>query len=67
MQEIILSICIPTVNRASILNKALTSLLSYDAFDEKVQLVIGDNASGDNTGEIVEEIIKRYPDRNCLL
>jgi glycosyltransferase involved in cell wall biosynthesis len=50
------SVCIPTYNRASFLPKAIESVLSQDFTD--FELVICDNASNDNT----EEVVKNYRD-----
>jgi len=53
----LLSICIPTFNRAEYLDKSLSSIVSQKEFiNEDVELVISDNASTDNT----EEIVKKY-------
>lgn len=41
----ILSICIPTYNRADILNKSLYILTSNEAFDDQTEVVIVDNLS----------------------
>lgn len=46
-----LSICIPTYNRANYLKEALESLISQ--VTEDIEIVISDNASTDNTKEIV--------------
>lgn len=50
-----LSICIPTYNRAEYLIQLLDSIFSQPGC-EKVEVVISDNASTDNT----EELMKRY-------
>lgn len=52
----LLSICIPTYNRANYLINCLESIVHQDGFDENVEVVISDNCSDDNT----EEIGKRY-------
>jgi glycosyltransferase involved in cell wall biosynthesis len=53
----LLSICIPTYNRGDILDKSIASIVLQPEFVYKdVELVISDNASDDNT----EEIVKRY-------
>jgi glycosyltransferase involved in cell wall biosynthesis len=57
----ILSICIPTYNRAEYLEKSLASIVSQREFDsENVELIISDNASTDNTEEIVEKYQRQY-------
>lgn len=50
----LLSICIPTYNRAKILESSLNSLLSNPDFNnEEIEIVISDNCSTDNTKEIM--------------
>jgi len=47
------SILIPTFNRAELLKKAIKSVLSQDY--ENLEVIVSDNASTDNTYEIVSE------------
>lgn len=50
MSEVLLSICIPTFNRAKFLNRLLTGLLpEVDALGGAVNVYISDNASDDTT------------------
>jgi glycosyltransferase involved in cell wall biosynthesis len=57
----LLSICIPTYNRAEYLDKSIASIVSQNEFNsEDVELVISDNASADNTEEIVRKYQERY-------
>jgi len=55
--QILLSICIPTYNRAALLKEALDSVLAQlvGELREEVEIVISDNASTDGTGELVEQ------------
>jgi len=54
----LLSICIPTYNRSEILDKTLESLFSNPDFDiNKVEVIISDNASTDNT----RNVVSKYP------
>ena len=54
----LLSICIPTYNRSEILDKTLESLFSNPDFDiNKVEVIVSDNASTDNT----RNIVSKYP------
>jgi glycosyltransferase involved in cell wall biosynthesis len=46
-----LSICIPTFNRAGWLREAITSCLEQT--DSDIEVVVSDNASDDDTGEVV--------------
>lgn len=55
----LLSICIPTHNRAGWLRLALYNWLSQlSGFHEEVELIVSDNASTDNTAEVVCEAKK---------
>lgn len=56
----LLSICIPTYNRASYLKGALEHLSSDPAFDDRVEVVVSDNASSDDTEIIVKAFTEKY-------
>ena len=58
MNGIKLSICIPTYNREAYLRNALEHCETYD-FDFPFEIVISDNASTDNTKQVVDEFIAR--------
>lgn len=57
MSQVILSICIPTYNRAALLKEALESILPQIGEDlrDQVEIVVSDNASTDGTGQLVAE------------
>jgi glycosyltransferase involved in cell wall biosynthesis len=56
--NILLSICIPTYNRADTLSRTLEELFTHPDFDAaKIEVVVSDNASTDHTAEVVA----RYP------
>ncbi len=57
-----LSICIPTYNRGPFIKEAIESIISQvrDTNDE-VEIVISDNASTDNTEEVVREFRRFFP------
>lgn len=57
----ILSICMPTYNRAAVLDGALEALeKAVKQIDSsEIELVISDNCSPDNTKEIVQKYIER--------
>ena len=57
----LLSICIPTFNRAAILRKALAAYVDCPDFDSDVEIVISDNASTDETKQVAMEFKSRYP------
>ena len=57
----LISICIPTYNRAQYLKQTLESYVGNSSFDDKVEIVISDNASTDETQAIGENYASRYP------
>ena len=60
MAERLLSICVPTFNRAAILKDTIDSYVNDPAFDERVEIVISDNCSTDPTMSVVSEYTGRY-------
>lgn len=57
----LVSICIPTYNRSSYLEKALLAYVKMQEFiDGKVEIVISDNASSDDTKECVKFFTNKY-------
>lgn len=59
-QRPLLSICIPTYNRAHILRDVIDHYTSCQEFDKDVELVISDNASTDETESICMEASKEH-------
>lgn len=61
----LLSICIPTFNRASFLKRTIDSIihqsLEFDQFC--VEVVVSDNCSLDGTSELCKTYLQLYPDR----
>lgn len=57
---VLLSICIPTFNRAEYLNKALLSIVEQPGFNQRCEIVISDNHSTDNTKKVVEVFLNKY-------
>ncbi len=55
----LVSICIPTYNRAAYLKKSFDSLIAQERFGE-IEVVISDNASDDGTKELCEKYCKKY-------
>ncbi len=49
MKKPLLSICIPTYNRVEYLRQCLEAIVHQKGFDERVEIVISDNCSTDNT------------------
>jgi abequosyltransferase len=58
-----LTLCVPTYNRAALLRQSLTALFSQISPEEAAQLevLVMDNASPDQTPEIVAEFGQRWP------
>ncbi|HEY5535108.1 MAG TPA: glycosyltransferase family 2 protein [Ignavibacteria bacterium] len=64
----LLSICIPTYNRAKILDVSLKNLLpQINKYIEYIELIISDNASFDNTHEIILKNLSEYQNINVIL
>ncbi|NDV58032.1 glycosyltransferase family 2 protein [Bacteroides sp. 519] len=59
-RQILVSICIPTYNRSAILKDTMQRITSDPAFDEEVELIISDNNSTDDTGDVVREFTDKY-------
>ncbi len=56
----LISICIPTYNRAELLNKSLYSVLrEFGKYD--VEVIVSDNNSQDNTSNVVHAYQVQYP------
>jgi glycosyltransferase involved in cell wall biosynthesis len=57
----LLSICIPTYNRANVLDKSIASIVIQPEFSsDDVELVVSDNASDDDTEQVVKKYQKKY-------
>lgn len=52
---------IPTYNRVAILQKTLAAYLSQTARDEILELLIVDDGSTDETGQVISELAKTFP------
>ena len=57
----LLSICIPTYNRSEYLIRCLNSIISQPEFDERVEIVVSDNCSSDNTEHVIKDLVNSYP------
>lgn len=55
----LLTISVPTYNGSRTINNMLDRLLPQ--CDDRVEVLICDNASTDNTGEIIEDYVMQYP------
>ena len=65
MEKKLLSICIPTYNRAELLQTMLRNIVSLKVFSEsdEIECIVLDNASTDNTQEIGERFAKEFPSK----
>lgn len=61
----LLSICIPTQNRAAVLQKSLQSIVSQDIFTERddIEVVVYDSVSSDNTDAVVQEFVDHFQEK----
>lgn len=65
MKHTMLSVCIPTYNRATLLEETLKNIVSLKIFNEcdEIEFIILDNASSDHTQEIGEHFAKMFPEK----
>lgn len=56
----LLSICIPTYNRADYLKATLENITSDQAFCSEIEVVISDNASTDHTRQVAEKFVAEF-------
>src|SRR5438874_1761164 len=59
--DLLFSICIPTYNRADILDYCLERLQVLEKFGRPFEIVVSDNASTDHTPQILEKRKQRMP------
>lgn len=64
MENILLSICIPTFNRIDTLMTVLRELVADPDLDEEVEIVISDNCSTDDTEAQIRRMASEYPSIN---
>ncbi len=57
---VLLSICIPTYNRCRILEKTIHTYTKDPSFDDRVEIVISDNYSTDNTMQVLSGFARKY-------
>ena len=57
----LLSICIPTYNRANVLKDCIKSLVQANGFSDEVEIIISDNCSTDETQQVAELFAKDFP------
>lgn len=64
MPDIKLSFCIPTYNRANFLGQTLSSIadqITEYFLTDSIEVCISDNASTDNTDDVIHKFKKHYP------
>ncbi|MBF0125165.1 MAG: glycosyltransferase family 2 protein [Magnetococcales bacterium] len=54
--EIMLTICLPTFNRAEVLRETLLSLMYVKEWPFAVEILVSDDASPDHTSAVIEEV-----------
>lgn len=61
----ILSICIPTYNRANFLKQTLMSIVQEEEFQNSdlIEIIISDNNSNDETQSVADLFITKFPDK----
>ncbi len=64
-REILLSICIPTINRSKYLKETLDSIVTQKSFLEtnQVEIIISDNASTDETQFLCNDYVLKYKNK----
>lgn len=58
----LLSVIIPTYNRAGFLGEAVSSLAAQGLSPEQMEVIIIDDGSADETPDVVKELCSSYPD-----
>lgn len=68
MNRPLLTIAIPTWNRANILDEALSILFPQitGKFQQEIEIVVSDNASDDHTDIVIKNKIKTFPQLNIV-
>jgi glycosyltransferase involved in cell wall biosynthesis len=56
----LLSICIPTYNRADVLEKCVETIVLENGFDSRVEIIILDNDSSDHTEIVAKRFTQSY-------
>ena len=66
-EQPLLSIAIPTWNRAGLLKEALECLESQIRdYKDDIELIISDNASTDETPQVISDFCEKHPDYNIV-
>ncbi|MEI7595165.1 MAG: glycosyltransferase [Bacteroidota bacterium] len=62
MNDLIVSVCMITYNHEKFIAQAIDSVLMQET-NFKIELIIGEDNSSDNTKQIVKSYIEKYPDK----
>jgi abequosyltransferase len=64
-KNILLSVCIPTYNRSGFLRTTILSIVNQERFinTSDVEIIIADNCSTDDTGQVAIEFVQKYGDK----
>lgn len=60
MKKYLLSICIPTYNRADALERCIDAIVNNPAFTGEMEIFVSDNNSSDNTQQLMENYCSQY-------
>ena len=61
------SIMVPAHNEGIVIEKTAVSLLNLDYPEDRYEVIIINDNSSDNSAEILENVKKRYPNRNFIV
>lgn len=67
--SVVLSICIPTFNRAPFLKECLESIVSQfqnPEIQKTVEIIVSNNGSTDNTEEIISQFTRQFPNIRAI-
>lgn len=60
-RTLILSICIPTYNRAAYVAKSLTAITNQVSSGDPIEIIVANNHSQDDTESIVRDFVEKNP------
>jgi glycosyltransferase involved in cell wall biosynthesis len=66
MKKILLSVIVPTRNRANMLKRALESITKQNLSQECFETIVVDNGSTDETREVVDSFVEKIPNLRYL-
>ena len=61
-----LSVIVPTLNRAELLDQMLDSLMHQTYSSDSFEIIIVDNGSNDHTTSVIEKYEKIFPNIRCI-